>query len=83
MKCNCHLCQMARKAARVTKRGTKVELRAFIGQLWDLYETQMLDANVDAAIIDGSWPHADDIIAFRREGRVPHSTQTPTETSSD
>ena len=49
------------------KNGTKDDLREMVDNLFDLYVNELSGTSLLQALVDGSWPEADEIIAFRRE----------------
>lgn len=69
MTCDCNLCSLSRRVAFVLDAGERPELRDMVEELFGLYESMMLDENWANAVIDGSWPNADEIIKHAREVR--------------
>lgn len=65
--CKCEVCTDAEQymAAVLSLRGKKH--RDFLVKFYDKYCNEMLDANVNEAIIQGTWANADEIIKFQRE----------------
>jgi hypothetical protein len=76
MACNCGVCQFAGEVDRA-KRGTKAQMRAMIDTLYDRYVGEGMDRNWADAVIDGSWPDADEIIKFKRSRALIESPATP------
>lgn len=76
MSCACRICERHRRIVGVIRSGSKAVLRAELLILLDDLEHVEMDRDVCNAVIDGSWPSADDALAFKRSQRHA-ATQTP------
>lgn len=69
MTCECRLCKLGHRIGAVIKKGKRADLIAMIEELHGNYLCALLDENVASAVIEGSWPNADEIIAGARANR--------------
>lgn len=68
--CECRLCQLALRIES-TIAGREVEpMKEMLLEVYSLYMSTLLDENWASAVIDGSWPNADEIIAHARKKRT-------------
>lgn len=78
--CQCYICTRADRIERAMKKGKRADLIAIIEDLHSSLMCLTLDENWAKAVIDGSWPGADEIIAGTRAKRstVPPSSGSVT-----
>lgn len=65
--CQCKVCTDGQMYHSIVYKLESETDRKFMEKFYDDYCCEMLDANVNQAIIDGTWQNADEIIAFTRE----------------
>ncbi len=66
MACNCKICVQGREFRRIVSQLPPLD-QEWMDEFYEEYCNSGLDANVNEAIIDGTWPNADEIIKFARE----------------
>jgi len=74
MACNCELCQRDQTFTERLARVPEAERGYWEGIYTSLLHAEM-DRDVNAAVIDGSWPDADDWIKRARKTSVPRETK--------
>lgn len=67
MTCECRICVRHRSIRQTVRDGDVEELRALVKDLSSDWDNAEMDRDYYRAIIDGSWPSADAIIANMRE----------------
>lgn len=73
MTCNCHSCKRSRKVKTLLdtmRLKGLVKEAEFVSELYDELSSLELDLDAANAIIDGTWPTADEWIAHKRTGGV-------------
>ncbi len=66
-KCQCKVCTDCERYFKIIYKLESQEDRDWMEDFYGDYGNKMLDANVNEAIIDGTWQNADEIIAYARE----------------
>lgn len=72
--CGCDICLFAGEVDRA-KLGTRDDMLAMIDTLYSRYINEGMDRCYAEAIIDGSWPSADEVIAYARQKRAAPSAE--------
>lgn len=67
MACECDLCVRNRKTDENLAKIEDPEVRAFWENIYDALNDAEMSRDVAEAIIEGSWPSADEIIKERRD----------------
>lgn len=65
--CKCKICERTRKTILIADYGSEDEKADYIMELYDLLCCTEADLDYEKAIVDGSWPTADEVIKFRRK----------------
>lgn len=76
MSCQCELCQYTRKFDEHAKSITSPEARQFFEDMFERLNCAESDAEIKQAVIDGSWPNADEVIAAARGKHDPRNDKT-------
>ncbi len=66
MSCMCNDCLKARQITMIQNYGNDAAKKQLIDELLEEIQSLYFDIDYLSAIIDGSWPQADDIISLRR-----------------
>jgi hypothetical protein len=71
--CDCNLCQ--RDAAfRVQVEQLPMEQRAYFESMYEQLQNVEMDLSYCCAVMDGSWPNADEVLQHMRTGRTAKPT---------
>ncbi len=66
MTCECRICKRARRIDLIKEFANREQLLALVDELHERLCSAEADENWATAIIDGSWPEADEIIKRAR-----------------